>query len=117
MCGYHAAKAIYGELQGKSSFEQYTQWWKDSFEFNRDDYLLVSQGYALVPTYSDDEIDYLYALDEGKTLEGTYSQYKTPKLIWDSILLHREQIQRERPLIYEKIEKMHTMTLTDTFTK
>ncbi len=115
MCGYHAAKAIHEELQGNNGFEQYTEWWKDSFEFNRDDYLLVSQGYALVPTYSDDEIDYLFSLIEGKTLEGTYSQYKTPKLIWDSILAHKDQIQRERPLIYEKIEKMNTMTLTDTF--
>ncbi|MDD4600817.1 hypothetical protein SDC9_11405 [bioreactor metagenome] len=115
MCGYHAANAIHEELQGKNGFEQYTCWWKESFEFNRDDYLLVSQGYALVPTYSDDEIDYLFSLVEGRTLEGTYSQYKTPKLMWDSILLNKEQIQRERPLIYEKIEKMNTMTLTATF--
>lgn len=115
MCGFHAAKAIYKELQEENGFDQYTQWWKESFEFNRDDYLLVSQGYALVPTYSDDEIDYLFALVEGETLEGTYSQYKTPKLMWDAILSHREQIKRERPLIYEKIENMNTMTLTATF--
>lgn len=117
MCGYHAAKAIHEELQGKNGFEQYTRWWNESFEFNRDDYLLVSQGYALVPTYTDDEIDYLFSLIEGITLEGTYSQYKTPKLMWDAILVHKEQIKQERPLIYEKIEKMNTMTLTDTFKK
>ena len=115
MCGYHAANAIHEELQGNNGFENYTRWWKESFEFNRDDYLLVSQGYALVPTYSDDEIDYLFSLIEGKTLEGTYSQYKTPKLIWDAILENKAQIQRERPQIVEKIEKMNNMTLTATF--
>lgn len=115
MCGFHAANAIYKELQGKNGFDQYTKWWNESFEFNRDDYLLVSQGYALVPTYSDDEIDYLFALVEGNTLEGTYSQYKTPQLMWDAILSHRKQIKKERPLIYEKIEKMNAMTLTATF--
>ncbi len=115
ICGYQAAKAINEEIQGNNGFEHYTRWWNESFEFNRDDYLLVSQGYALVPTYSDDELDYLFALVEGKTLEGTYSQYKTPKLIWDSILANKAQIQRERPLIYEKIEKMNNMTLTATF--
>ncbi|HEX9027508.1 MAG TPA: NAD(P)/FAD-dependent oxidoreductase [Clostridium sp.] len=115
MCGYHAAHAINDELQGKNGFENYTNWWKDAFEFNSDEYLLVSQGYALVPTYTDDEIDYLFALIEDEILEGTYSQYKTPKLIWDAILLHKDKIQSERPIIYEKIKKMNTMTLTDTF--
>lgn len=115
MCGYRAAKAVHEELQGNTGFEDYTRWWNESFEFNRDDYLLVSQGYALVPTYSDDELDYLFTLVEGKTLEGTYSQYKTPKLIWDAILVHKEQIQKERPQIFEKIKKMNTMTLTATF--
>ena len=115
MCGYHAANAISKELKGKNGFETYTNWWKSAFEFNSDEYLLVSQGYALVPTYTDDELDYLFALIENKILEGTYSQYKTPKLIWDEILLHKDKIKSERPIIYEKIKKMNTMTLTDTF--
>lgn len=115
MCGYYAANAIKKELQGRNGFEEYTNWWKDAFEFNSDEYLLVSQGYALVPTYTDDELDYLFALIEGDILEGTYSQYKTPKLIWNAILLHKDKIERERPSIYEKINKMNTMTLTDTF--
>lgn len=115
MCGYHAAIAINGELQGKNGFENYTKWWNDAFEFNSDEYLLVSQGYALVPTYTDEELDYLFALIENQILEGTYSQYKTPKLIWDSILKHTDRIQKEKPAIYDKIKKMNTMTLTDTF--
>lgn len=115
MCGYHAAIAIYEELQGKKGFKGYTNWWRKTFEFNSDKYILVSQGYALVPTYTDDELDYLFALIEDKILEGTYSQYKTPKLIWDAILLHKDKIQSERPVIYEKMKKMNTMTLTDTF--
>lgn len=115
MCGYHAANAINKELQGLNGFEDYTNWWKNAFEFNSDEYLLVSQGYALVPTYTDGELDYLFALIEDEILEGTYSQYKTPKLIWDAILSHKDKIQAERPAVYEKIKKMNTMTLTDTF--
>lgn len=115
MCGYHAANAIKEELQGKNGFEQYTNWWKDAFEFNGDEYLRVSQGYALVPTYTDEELDYLFSLIENEILEGTYSQYKTPKLIWDAILLHKDKIKTEKPAVFEKINKMNTMTLTDTF--
>lgn len=115
MCGYHAANAVYKELQGKNGFESYTNWWKKAFEFNSDEYLLVSQCYALVPTYTDDELDYLFSLIEDEILEGTYSQYKTPKLIWDAILSHKHRIKNKKYTIYEKIKKMKTMTLTDTF--
>lgn len=115
MCGYHAAKAIQEELNGKHGFKHYTKWWNDSFEFNSDEYLRVSQGYALVPTYTNDELDYLFSLAENTILEGTYSQYKTPKLIWDEILKHKNKIKSEKPEIYSKIKKMNTMTLTETF--
>lgn len=115
MCGYHAAKAIKSELEGKNGFEKYTDWWNKSFEFNRDEYLKVSQGYALVPTYTDDELDYLFSLLEGITLEGTYSQYKTPKLIWDSILQNQDKIETKRPEIFNKILNMNQLTLKGTF--
>ena len=75
----------------------------------------VAQGYALVPTYRDDELDYLFALTEDEVLEGTISQYKTPRLLWDSILRHKEKIARERPELYEKIRRNHEMTLQGTF--
>jgi hypothetical protein len=84
------------------------------FEFNSDDYLRVAQGFALVPTYSDDELDYLFALIEDEVLEGTYNQYKSPKLMWDAILKHRDQIAQERPDLYEKIESKK-LTLSDVF--
>lgn len=117
MCGFHAAQAVHEELKGRHGFKKYTEWWKKSFEFNSGEYLRVSQGYALVPTYTDDELDYLFKLAEDKILEGTYSQYKTPKLIWNEILRHKDKISSEKPEIYEKIKKMNTMTLTETFKK
>ena len=112
MCGYHAGNAVCQELSGESGFENYTQWWHTSFEFNSDDYLRVAQGFALVPTYTDDELDYLFALIEGEVLEGTYNQYKSPKLMWDAILTHRDRIVQERPDLYEKI-KSKKLTLSD----
>lgn len=115
MCGYKAANAISNELEGKNGFEVYSDWWNNSFEFNNDDYLKVSQGYALVPTYTDDELDYLFALLDGKTLEGTYSQYKTPKLIWDSILANEAQIKAEKPDIFNKILNINNLNLGCTF--
>lgn len=113
MCGFHGASAVKKQIEGKHGFEEYTRWWQASFEFNSDEYLRVAQGYALSPTYSDDELDYLFALTEDQVLEGTYSQYKSPRLMWDSMLRHKEKISKERPLIYEKIKKNQEMTLAD----
>lgn len=114
MCGFHGAHAVKKEIEGANGFDEYTGWWQDSFEFNGDEYLRVAQGYALSPTYSDDELDYLFALTEDQVLEGTYSQYLSPKLMWDSILRHAEKISRERPKIYEKIKKNRELTLSES---
>ena len=115
MCGYHAGNAVYKELNGEDGFNQYTAWWQKSFEFNSDEYLLVAQGYALVPTYTDDELDYLFSLIEGETLDGAYGQYRAPRLMWYAILRHQERIAKEQPQLHEKIKKNREMTLQGTF--
>ena len=115
MCGYHAASAVVNELHGENGFEQYTAWWQKSFEFNGEDYLKVAQGYALVPAYSDDELDYLFSLTEDQVLEGTFSQYKTPKVMWGAILKHKERIAREKPDLYQKVCTIDKMSLSRSF--
>ena len=117
LCAHHAADAIIKELQGEDGWADYTKWWQDSFEFNSNEYMRVAQGYALVPVYTDDELDYLFGLIEGECLFGTYSQYKTPALIWDSIHKYDEKIKAERPEIFAKMEKMNQMSLSDSIAK
>lgn len=109
-CGFRAAHAVIRELTGEHGFEQYTKWWQESFEFNGDDYLQVAHGFALVPTYTDDELDYLFSLIEHEVLEGTYNQYKSPRLMWGAIMKHRARIEVERPDLYAKtINKRMTL--------
>ncbi len=117
MCGYHGAYAVCKELNGENGFDDYTGWWQRSFEFNSEEALRVAQGYALVPTYTDDEIDYLFALVEDRVLDGAYGQYKAPKLLWDAILEHREKIAAEKPELYAKFSSNQGMTLGETFQK
>lgn len=117
LCGFHAAHAIFYELLGENGFAGYADWWKNSFEFNREDHMQVSQGYALVPTYTDDELDYLFALLEHDCLYGTYSQYKTSKLIWNAIHTHRSKIETEFPGLYAKILRNPDLTLSSTFSR
>ncbi len=114
MCGFHAAQAVLRELETRSGFEGYTRWWQRSFEFNGPDALRVAQGYALTPTYTDGELDYLFGLVEGETLPGSYSQYNTPKYMWNAILAHAERIAHERPRLLEKIGANMKLTINDT---
>jgi len=113
-CGLKAAEAVAGELEGKNGFEQYTKWWLDSFEFNSEGMMRVQQGYALIPVYTDDEIDYLFSLCEGITLDGSWSQYKTPKMIWGTILRDPDRIKRERPALFQKIKSARSNSLQES---
>ncbi len=113
MCGFHAARAVRTELSGAEGFKHYTDWWQRSFEFNSDAVLRVAQGYALVPTYTDDELDYLFGLVEHETLPGSYSQYTTPKYMWDAIGAKKEIIGRERPELLAKINNNMNISLSD----
>ncbi len=117
LCAKHAADAVEKELNGENGWEGYTLWWLSSFEFNGDEHMRVAQGYALVPFFTDDELDVLFGLAEGTCLYGTYSQYKTPKLIWDEIFAHVEEIRISNPDLYEKIQKRKEMTLSNAFAK
>lgn len=111
MCGYKGALAVKEELDGKNGFERYGEWWRGSFEFNGPEVARVAQGYVLVPAYSDEELDYIFGLVEGETLPGSYSQYHTPKYMWDAILAHQDRIADERPEILKKISNNMNLKL------
>jgi flavin-dependent dehydrogenase len=114
-CGFQAGRALARELDGKNGFAEYVRWWQDSFEFNRGDCMQVARGFALVPAYKDDELDYLFSLIADVTLEGTYNQYKTPRLLWGAILRHAGRIQKERPKLFEKIQGNNALSLEHVF--
>jgi flavin-dependent dehydrogenase len=116
-CGFKAAEAVAKELEGKKGFEDYTKWWLDSFEFHAEGMLQVQQGYAFVPTYTDDEIDYLFLLCEDVTLDGSFSQYKSSKMIWDAILRDPERIERERPGLMKKVKGVRSNALKESISE
>ena len=117
-CGYKAAEAIAKELEGDTKgFEEYTKWWMDSFEFNDEGMLQVQQGYALIPTYTDEEVDYLFSLCSDVLLDGSFSQYKSSRMIWDAILRDPKRIERERPALFTKIKNVRANTLETTLSE
>jgi len=116
-CGYKAAEAVLKELEGKKGFEEYTKWWLDSFEFHDEGMLQVQQGYALIPTYTEEEIDYLFSLCSDVLLDGSFSQYKSSRMIWDAILRDPQRIERERPGLMKKIKGVRSNALKESMTE
>lgn len=110
-CGWWAADAVAQELDGKPGFEEYTKTWTETFEFNDDGMMQVTTGYALIPYYTDEQVTYLFSLLDGVTLNGSWSQYQSPRLIWGEIHKNDERIQKERPDIWEKLQKQQSRTL------
>lgn len=109
MCGYHAANAIKDELMGINGFEKYTNWWNKSFDFNHTDpfeFVNLYSSLAMRPKYSDEELDYMFSLLEGTPICGNFSQFEVPKNIWKAILSHKNQIQNENPILFDKIKKI-----------
>lgn len=116
LCGYHAGRAVYRELEDGKGFDEYCSWWRRSFYFFYPEVNRVAQGFAINPFYEDEEIDYLFSLVEGETLEGTIVLYKTPKIMWDAILRHKNRIMKERPELSKKLEKISHLTVEEGFT-
>lgn len=112
-CGFWAADAVAQELEGKPGFEEYARTWLKTFEFNDDGMMQVTTGYALIPYYTDEQVVYLFSLLDDVVLNGSWSQYESPRLIWGEIHKHDARIQEERPDIWEKIEKQQARTLGD----
>ena len=119
MCGFHAGNAMVKELNGEDGYSDYTNWWNHAFDFNRMDGMKFVQFYGTLgikARFTDDEIDYLYKLLEGKTLCGNFSQFDVPKTLWNELLTYEDKIKDEMPELYEKvkpIKELKNMGLLD----
>jgi len=63
-CGYMAAQAMEQELQGKNGFEQYTDWWNSSFEWNKNPKRMADYGKRVFFNrfFTSEELDFLFNL-------------------------------------------------------
>lgn len=116
-CGLWAAEALVKEFDGKPGFADYTKIWQDTFEFNDDGMMQVQSGYALIPYYSDEQVVYLFSLLDDVTLDGSWSQYASPRMMWNAIHKHDDRIKKERPDVWDKIVNQQGKTLSDSMSQ
>ena len=92
-CGYLAVKAIEKELNGQKGYPEYINWWQKAFAFNDPHYWKVAGIFPINKICSDEEVDYLYSLFQGRVGCDV-------GLIANNL----ELIKEGRPELYERIK-------------
>jgi len=94
-CGFKAVKAIKKELDGQKGYSEYIDWWQQAFAFNTPGYAKVlGLIYLLNRVCSDEDIDYIYKLFQGRIGIPVMLVYRNLELI-----------KKGRPELYEKLTK------------
>ncbi|MEI6127506.1 MAG: hypothetical protein WCQ99_13245, partial [Pseudomonadota bacterium] len=103
--GYRAAKAALKVLETGHGYEDYTHFWRESFEYcwpGEIEKALQGFGLGQLP---DDALDYIFGLTDNEEYEGYVSENTAPVVMKRAIMGHIDQIRRERPEISTIIEK------------
>jgi flavin-dependent dehydrogenase len=93
-CGYQAVKAIEKELNGKKGYPGYISWWQKAFAFNDPHYWKMAGIFPLNYICTDEEVDYLYSLFQGRI--GNYMGLIAKNL---------DLIKKQRPELHKKLIK------------
>ncbi|HEY87953.1 MAG TPA: NAD(P)/FAD-dependent oxidoreductase [Dehalococcoidia bacterium] len=93
-CGYLAVKAIEKELNGQKGYQEYIDWWQRAFAFNDPHYWKVAAVFPLNQICTDEEVDYIYSLFEGRV-----------GCAMGLIANNLDLIKKGRPELYEKLIK------------
>jgi flavin-dependent dehydrogenase len=91
---YMAVKAIEKELNGQKGYQEYIDWWQQAFAFNNPHYWKIAGVFPLNRLCTDEEVDYLYSLFQGRVGCAT-------GLIYNNLHL----IRKDRQGLYEKLTK------------
>ena len=117
MYGYRAAKAILNVLATGKGYEEYTNFWRESFEYCWPGEIEKAlRGFGL-HVMSDEELDYIFSLTDSEEYQGYVSENTAPDIMKKAILSHLDQMKKERPEIAKKIEEHWTATDTQSLLK
>jgi flavin-dependent dehydrogenase len=103
--GYRAAHAALKVLATGTGYDDYTDFWRESFEYCWPGEIEKAlRGFGL-HMMSDAELDYIFSLTDNEEYPGYVSENTAPDIMKKAIMSHIEQIRREKPAIAEKIER------------
>jgi len=105
MYGHKAATAVVSFLVTGRGLEDYIDFWKKTFGYNRPGAIEDAVQAFGIHVLKDEEIDYLFSLTENETYRGYVNEYSSKETIMGALKVHMEEIKRDRPELAEKIGK------------
>jgi flavin-dependent dehydrogenase len=115
MCGFRAVRAVEQQMNGEPGMKEYNQFWQESFEFNDDRILWECCRGACIQALSNDQLDYLFKLADGRLLDGYINHFKSGNVLLNFFDGHRERITKERPDIVQSLESFDKVTPEQAF--
>jgi flavin-dependent dehydrogenase len=107
-CGYMAARSVVQELEGKPGFEEYRNYWNNSFEWLKSDASRAAyiKNVFFFRFFNQEEVDELFKLVNGQTFYGKSNPYLNPERMCN-IFLKQAGL---KPQLAEKIKVFKGMT-------
>ena len=105
MYGHKAATAITSFLDTGKGLEDYIDFWKETFGYNKPGAIEDAVQAFGLHVLQDEEIDYLFSLTENESYKGYVNEYSSKETIMGALKIHMEEIKRDRPELAEKIGK------------
>lgn len=113
MYGYRAARAALKVLSTGKGYDDYTNFWRESFEYCWPGEIEKAlQGFGL-HMISDSDLDYIFSLTDKEEYEGYVSENTAPAIMKNAILSHLGRIKKERPEVAEILEKHWSASAED----
>ncbi len=102
---YRAVKAAFKVLETGKGYEDYTQFWRDSFEYCWPGEVdKAIRGFGL-HAFANDELDYIFSLTDKEEYQGYVSENTAPDIMKMAIMNHMGQVEEERPETAEKMKQ------------
>lgn len=112
MCGYTAVKLAKEFLAGeRDSLDEYNEFWKRCFEFNHPGVVEATARTYAIHTFSDDQLDYLFSLEDQFTTPGWINHCTCADVMFKAFSKHYDRIKGDSVELAETIKKYGTIAI------
>jgi len=103
--GYRAGKGVLDELKGDPGLDEYTDYWKNTYEYLEPGRTERANWGYVIYVLDDDDLDYLFKLMDNKILKGYY-EWKVMDYVRQVLEAELPRIAKERPSLVPKIKNL-----------
>jgi len=113
MYGYLAAQAALKVQSTGKGYDEYTNFWRESFEYCRPGEIEKALQAFGLGALDDADLNYIFSLTNDEEYAGYVSENTAGYVMEKAIMGHIDQIRKERPKVAAVIEKHWNASVAD----